>query len=33
MSNGDIWHTQDFGDSWIQLDLNVGGIHRQMIDS
>ena len=31
MSNGDIWHTRDYGDSWAQLDLNVGGIHRQMI--
>jgi len=33
MSNGDIWHTQDFGELWIQSDPNVGGIHRQMIDS
>jgi hypothetical protein len=31
ISNGDIWHSRDFGDSWIRLDLNVGGIHRQMI--
>jgi hypothetical protein len=31
LSNGDIWFSQDFGDSWRQLDLNVGGIHRQMI--
>jgi hypothetical protein len=33
MSKGDTWHTQGFGESWIQSDLNIGGIHRQMIES
>jgi photosystem II stability/assembly factor-like uncharacterized protein len=31
LSNGDIWQTRDYGDSWVRLDVNVGGIHRQMI--
>jgi hypothetical protein len=31
MNNGEICHTQDFSDAWDQLDLNAGGIHRQMI--
>jgi photosystem II stability/assembly factor-like uncharacterized protein len=31
MSNGDVWHTPDFGDTWLQLGLNVGRIDRQMI--
>jgi hypothetical protein len=31
LSDGDIWHTADYGDSWQQLPLNLGGIHRFMI--
>jgi hypothetical protein len=31
MSNGNIWQTQDYGDSWVQLPVNVGSIHRSMI--
>jgi photosystem II stability/assembly factor-like uncharacterized protein len=31
MSSGDIWHTTDYGDSWQQLPVNFGGIHRSLI--
>jgi hypothetical protein len=31
LANGDIWHTKDYGDSWQQLPLNLGGIHHTMI--
>ena len=31
LANGDVWHTQDHGDSWVQLPLNLGGIHNTMI--
>jgi hypothetical protein len=31
MSNGDIWHSEDLGDTWTQLALNLSGIHRQLI--
>jgi hypothetical protein len=31
LSNGQIWHTIDYGDSWTQLPLNLGGIHSTMI--
>lgn len=31
LANGDIWQTEDFGDTWIKLRVNVGGIHRVMI--
>jgi len=31
LANGDVWHTQDYGDSWVRLPLNLGGIHRAMI--
>ncbi len=31
LSNGDVWHTQDYGDTWDQLSLNLGGIHSTMI--
>jgi hypothetical protein len=31
MSNGEIWHTADYGDIWHQLPLNLGGIHRTLI--
>jgi len=31
LSNGEVWHTSDFGDSWVQLPFNLGGIQRTMI--
>jgi hypothetical protein len=31
LANGDVWQTDDFGDAWIKLPVNVGGIHRVMI--
>jgi hypothetical protein len=31
LSNGDVWHSDDYGDSWEQLPVNLGGIHRQLI--
>ena len=31
LSNGDIWQTDDFGEAWRRLPVNMGGIHRTMI--
>lgn len=31
LSNGDVWHTADYGDTWQQLPFNLGGIHRSLI--
>lgn len=31
LSNGDVWHSADYGDSWRQLSFNLGGIYRSMI--
>jgi hypothetical protein len=31
LSNGDIWHTADYGDNWQQLPLNLGGIHHSLV--
>lgn len=31
LSNGDVWHSTNHGDSWMQLPFNLGGIHRTMI--
>lgn len=31
LSNDDVWHTADYGDSWQQLPLNLGRIARSMI--
>jgi hypothetical protein len=31
LSNGDVWHSTDYGDSWQQLPLNLGSIERAMI--
>lgn len=31
LSNGDVWHTTDYGDSWQQLPFNLGSIARSMI--
>jgi hypothetical protein len=30
-SNGEVWHTTDFGDSWVKLPFTLGGIHSTMI--
>jgi photosystem II stability/assembly factor-like uncharacterized protein len=31
LSNGDVWHTDDYGDNWHQLPLNLSRISRAMI--
>jgi hypothetical protein len=31
LSNGDIWFSEDYGDHWEQLPLNLGGIHPSLI--
>lgn len=31
LSNGDVWHTSDFGDRWTQLPVNMTAIHRSLI--
>jgi hypothetical protein len=31
LSNGDIWHTADYGDHWQQLPVNMGNIWTAMI--
>jgi hypothetical protein len=31
LSNGDVWHSEDHGNSWRQLPLNLGGIQRTLI--
>jgi hypothetical protein len=31
LANGDVWHTQNYGDEWVQLPFNLGGIHNVMI--
>lgn len=31
LSNGDVWHSADYGDSWRQLALNMGSIWTAMI--
>ena len=31
LSNGDVWHTPDHGNTWRRLPLNLGIIHRVMI--
>jgi hypothetical protein len=33
MSNGDIWHSTNYGDSWTQLAVNVGHIQYRMIST
>lgn len=30
LSNGDLWHTRDRGESWRQLPVNLGAIHRAL---
>jgi hypothetical protein len=31
LSNGDVWHSSDYGDNWEKLPFNLGGIHQAMI--
>lgn len=31
LANGDVWHTEDYGDSWVQMPLNLKSVHRDMI--
>ena len=31
LSNGDVWRSTDYGDSWIRLPFNLKGIHRTLI--
>lgn len=31
LSNGDVWHTADYGDTWQQLPLNLGAVHRALV--
>ena len=31
LSNGDVWHTVDYGDTWQQLLFNLGNIEREMV--
>lgn len=31
LSNGDIWHSADYGEHWRHLQVNLGGIHRTLV--
>ena len=31
LSNGDIWHSADYGEHWVQLPVNLGGIERSLV--
>jgi len=31
LSNGDVWHSTDHGDTWAQLPFNLKGIHRTLV--
>jgi hypothetical protein len=31
LSNGDVWHSSDHGDSWRSLPFNLGGIYHSLI--
>jgi hypothetical protein len=31
LSNGDVWHSVDYGDTWLKLPLNLKGIWRTII--
>lgn len=31
LSNGDVWHTTDYGDHWQQLPVNMGTVWPAMI--
>jgi hypothetical protein len=30
LSNGDLWHTADYGDQWQQLPVNLGSVFTSM---
>jgi hypothetical protein len=31
LSHGEVWFSPDHGETWEQLPLNLGGIHRTLI--
>jgi photosystem II stability/assembly factor-like uncharacterized protein len=31
LSNGEVWHSTDYGESWRQLPFNLGRIHRDLM--
>ena len=31
LANGDVWQSQDYGDTWTQLPFSLGGIHTSML--
>ncbi len=31
MANGDVWHSGDYGDTWVRLPFNLGGVHGSMV--
>ena len=31
LSNGEVWHTTDYGDSWRRLPFDLGSIDRALI--
>ena len=31
LSNGDVWHTADYGDHWQQLPFNLGSIRYSLV--
>lgn len=31
LANGEVWHTEDYGDSWARLPLNLGRVYYRMI--
>ena len=31
LSNGEVWHSADYGESWRQLPFNLRAIHRDLI--
>jgi photosystem II stability/assembly factor-like uncharacterized protein len=31
LANGDVWHSQDFGDRWQRLPFNLGAVQRALI--
>lgn len=33
LANGQIWHSEDYGDHWAQMPFNIGRVHKMMIIS
>ena len=31
LANGDVWHTDDYGDTWHRLPFKLGPVHRDMV--